>query len=201
MNPFAAGAALEISTEFYNKYYHDTAPRKLLLGINPGRHGAGRTGVPFTDSKRLESILSIDARGIRTHEPSSIFIYALIQEWGGAEAFYREFYINSPLPLGLLRITQRGTQVNANYYDTPALQRTTQPFIVSSIERYTTMPLRTDVVWCLGQGKNYSSLKKLNAEKNYFQQLIPLPHPRYIVQYKSKEMRAYIQAMAQRLTA
>ena len=39
---------------FYTKYYSDTSPRTLLLGINPGRYGASLTGVGFTDPVLME---------------------------------------------------------------------------------------------------------------------------------------------------
>lgn len=56
MNPFRENTeALRISSEFYRKYYSDNNPRHIILGINPGRFGSGVTGVPFTDTKRLES--------------------------------------------------------------------------------------------------------------------------------------------------
>ena len=55
MNPFQENpVVLDISSTFYKKYYGDDQPRHLILGINPGRHGAGLTGVPFTDPKRLK---------------------------------------------------------------------------------------------------------------------------------------------------
>ncbi len=55
------------------KYYHDFNQRKFMIGINPGRHGAGVTGVPFTDTKRLESVCGIKMESAHTHE--IIFVY------------------------------------------------------------------------------------------------------------------------------
>ncbi len=199
MNPFANGLALEISREFYLKYYHDGRPRAMILGINPGRHGAGRTGVPFTDSQRLEGVLGIAARGLQTYEPSAVFIYKLIALWGGAASFCGSFYINSPLPLGLLRINQRGQAVNSNYYDSRALQERTQPFIIQSMNSYLEMAIQQDVAWVLGQGKNYLFLDRLNSQHHWFKRLVPLPHPRYVVQYKRRDMDSYLQHYRQSL--
>jgi len=56
MNPFRGENSVlinKLTSEFYLKYYSDDNPRKLILGINPGRLGAGATGIPFTDTKRL----------------------------------------------------------------------------------------------------------------------------------------------------
>src|SRR4051812_19822936 len=79
MNPFEeSGQATGIATAFYRKYYYDNEPRYVILGINPGRFGAGLTGVPFTDPKRLLSACNISYEGKVTHEPSSVFIYEMI---------------------------------------------------------------------------------------------------------------------------
>ena len=79
MNPFKENKeALEISSTFYTKYYNDHEQRRLILGINPGRFGAGVTGIPFTDTKRLEEKCGIKFNGITTHETSSVFVYDMI---------------------------------------------------------------------------------------------------------------------------
>ena len=59
MNPYKDAAAWALTEQFYPKYYNDHRPRALIFGINPGRHGAGVTGIPFTDPIRLESICGI----------------------------------------------------------------------------------------------------------------------------------------------
>ena len=60
LNPYLNNPETMIVMEqFYQKYYNDNCQRKFLVGINPSRHGAGVTGVPFTDTKRLESVCGI----------------------------------------------------------------------------------------------------------------------------------------------
>lgn len=199
MNPFAQGEALPISTDFYRKYYSDTQPRRIILGINPGRLGAGLTGVPFTDSHRLADPLNLDARGIKTHEPSSVFVYEVVSAWGGAEAFYRDFYINSPLPLGLLQKNPRDNWVNCNYYEKKPLTQAVQPLIDDTMQCYMDMPVQRDVAWCLGMDKNYKYLKWLNAERGYFGEIVPLPHPRYVIQYKTRYMKEYVKEFVAKL--
>ena len=105
----------EIMQLFYNRYYNDHNPRKLILGINPGRFGAGVTGIPFTDTRRLEEECQISFPEIKTHEPSSVFIYEVIKAFGGPERFYSEFFITSLVPLGLTQ-EKKGRAVNFNYY-------------------------------------------------------------------------------------
>ncbi|MEO8734074.1 MAG: DUF4918 domain-containing protein, partial [Flavobacteriales bacterium] len=49
---------------FHRQYYSDERPRILMLGINPGRLGAGSTGICFTDTKRCEGDLGIPVEGM-----------------------------------------------------------------------------------------------------------------------------------------
>ena len=79
LNPFE-GASQEQNNAlegFYGKFYSDNKPRNLILGINPGRLGAGATGIPFTDTKRLLKC-GIPFNSFSTHEPSSVFVYEAI---------------------------------------------------------------------------------------------------------------------------
>jgi len=193
MNPFAENFhALAVSSAFYQKYYNDTQPRKLILGINPGRHGAGVTGIPFTDTKRLTEFCDLSIPAISTHEISSVFIYEVIQQYGGVSKFYQDYYINSISPLGFVIKDKKGREKNYNYYDSKDLQKTLKTFIIKSIKAQLTFGIDTENCYCLGTGKNYAYLSALNDEMGFFKNIIPLEHPRYIMQYKSKQRPFYI---------
>ena len=193
MNPFAENEqALELSSEFYRKYYSDNKVRRLILGINPGRYGAGVTGVPFTDTKRLAEKCGIAFNGVITHEPSSVFIYDVIDAYGGPERFYSDFYINSPSPLGFVKTNDKGREVNFNYYDSKKLETAVFPYMLKYIEAHIATGIDTEVAYCLGSGKNYKTLDKINREYGYFGKMIPLEHPRFIMQYRSKQKLHYI---------
>src|ERR1700740_3329374 len=113
MNPFRESEqAMAISETFYRKYYNDNNKRHLILGINPGRFGAGLTGIPFTDTKRLVSECHISYEGKISHETSSVFVYESIEGFGGVKAFYSKFYINSLCPLGFTIIDEKGKEKN-----------------------------------------------------------------------------------------
>lgn len=193
MNPFEENlTALATSSEFYQKYYADQKPRRLILGINPGRHGAGVTGIPFTDTKRLEAICKINFAGKSTHEPSSVFVYEVIKAYGGPEKFYQDIYINSVCPLGFVIQDEKGREKNYNYYDSKALTQAVEPFIIKSIQAQIDFGLRRDTCFCLGSNKNFKYLKKLNEKHQFFDQVIPLEHPRYVIQYRNKHMATYV---------
>jgi hypothetical protein len=193
MNPFRDNkGALEVSSLFYKKYYDDDQARHLILGINPGRFGAGLTGVPFTDPKRLEEKCGIPFPGPKAHEPSSVFVYDVVDAYGGAKLFYQRFYINSVCPLGFVRMTEKGA-VNYNYYDSKPLTAATLPFILDSLRKHIALGVHTDVCFCFGTGKNYRFLEQLNREYRFFRRIIPLEHPRYVMQYKAKSKQMYIE--------
>ncbi|MDF3026030.1 MAG: hypothetical protein K0S23_337 [Fluviicola sp.] len=192
MNPYLDNPeTMEVMQQFYQKYYSDSEQRKFIIGINPSRHGAGVTGVPFTDTKRLESVCGIKMQSAHTHEISSVFIYDLIVGYGGAESFYKQFYINSPFPLAIIRRTKDGNWLNANYYDDPALFETVKDFMLASLKNHIAMGLDTSEVFVLGK-KNADFIRKLNKEAKLFDRLTILEHPRFIQQYKLKEKQQYI---------
>ncbi|WP_285270329.1 SMUG2 DNA glycosylase family protein [Kaistella rhinocerotis] len=192
MNPFLDNPeTLAVMQQFYEKFYHDNRGRKFIIGINPSRHGAGVTGVPFTDTKRLESACGIKMDSARTHEVSSVFIYDMIEAFGGAEQFYSEFYINSPFPLAITRHTKNGIYLNANYYDDKKLFGCVEDFMVESLKKHIDLGLDTSEVFVLGV-KNAAFLKKINDREKLFGKMTVLEHPRYIQQYKSKEKELYI---------
>ncbi|MDR0421658.1 MAG: SMUG2 DNA glycosylase family protein [Proteiniphilum sp.] len=192
LNPFLENPeTISVMQAFYRKYYSDTVRRKFIIGINPGRHGAGVTGVPFTDTKRLESVCGITMHSAHTHEVSSLFIYDMIAAYGGAESFYGRFYINSPFPLAIIRETGDGTRLNANYYDDRTLFEKLTPFMLESLRKHIAVGLDTSEVYILGK-KNADFIRRLNRDGKLFDRMTVLEHPRYIQQYRSKEKQLYI---------
>lgn len=192
LNPYIDNPeTMEVMRQFYQKFYSDSQTRKFIVGINPSRHGAGVTGVPFTDTKRLESVCGIKMESAHTHEISSVFMYDMIQQFGGATAFYKQFYINSPFPLAIVRKTKEGNWLNANYYDDNNLFEMVKDFMILTLKKHISLGLDTSEVYVLGK-KNAIFIQKLNKDAHLFDQLKVLEHPRYIQQYKSKEKQLYI---------
>jgi hypothetical protein len=191
MNPYAESPeAWKVSELFYRKFYADEAPRKLILGINPGRHGAGATGIPFTDPKRLTEV-DIPWNGPISHEPSSVYVYDMIRAYGGPETLYRRYFINSVSPLGYTIRNKAGKDVNFNYYDTPALFKKVLPFIHANLGQLGSMGFDMDKVFVLGV-KNAKCLEQINKKGKYFGELVVLEHPRYIMQYQLRAKSFFI---------
>ena len=194
MNPFKGdGDILNVSSTFYQKYYKDNNPRHLILGINPGRFGAGVTGIPFTDTKRLKNECGLSYSGKETHEPSSVFVYEVIEAYGGVEKFYNDFYINSISPLGFTISDEKGNEKNYNYYDSKELTEKMFPFMVDNIYKQIALGMETDICFCFGTGKNEKFLRLLNDKYGFFKNIVALEHPRFVMQYKSKSKPDYIE--------
>lgn len=187
IDPFDSEATVRVFTAFYAKYFDDNKPRRFLLGINPGRHGAGVTGIPFTDPKILTDICEIQNDFAQKHELSAIFVYEVIAALGGAKDFYSKYYINSVCPLGFLT-----NGINCNYYDDKALYKATKQHIIAGLRAQIAIGMLTDRAYCLGNGKNYKFLSKLNDEYQFFDEVVPLPHPRWVMQYRRKKLAEYI---------
>ena len=193
MNPFKENKiAIATAKSFYKKFYSDNNPRHIILGINPGRFGAAITGVPFTDSHRLIKDCGINFEGNPTRELSSVFIYEMIAAFGGPEKFYSQLYINSVCPLGFTSNKKNGKDLNYNYYDSTELTAAVYDFIIENIKKQIKLGIETDICFCFGTGKNEKFLRKLNDEYHFFQKIVALEHPRFIMQYKLKSKLVYI---------
>lgn len=187
MNPYAHERVCHYVRAFLDTFYSDNAPRTLVFGINPGRFGAGITGVTFTDPVALADECGIPNDMPRRRELSSIFVYDVINRLGGPRAFYSRCFLTAAAPLGF---TKRG--LNYNYYDDPALRRAVTPFVVSSMRRQIEIGGRRDHAIVFGLGENYRFLERLNDEHGFFQHLHALEHPRYILQYRRKRVTEYL---------
>ena len=188
LDPYSSPDTLKISSQFYTKYYSDQKPRIFILGINPGRFGAGVTGVPFTDPINLEEHCGIKNERDKRHELSSIFVYEFINAFGGATKFYKKFFITAVCPLGF---TSEGK--NINYYDDRKLQNAVEPFIISKMNQQLKFPAYQNVALILGEGKNYKYFSGINNTHNFFDHLVALPHPRFILQYRRKKTSEYVE--------
>jgi hypothetical protein len=187
MNPYTVPRIRRYVREFLQRYFDDNEPRVLVFGINPGRFGAGITGVTFTDPIALADLCGIANDLPRRRELSSIFIYDFVERFRGVHAFYRRFFLTAASPLGF---TREGR--NLNYYDDPRLARAVTPFITHAIERQIALGGRRDHAIVLGRGANMEFMSRLNDEQGFFQEIHPLEHPRAIMQYRRKRLEYYL---------
>ena len=191
---------LRLMEQFYHKFYADHHRRRFIVGINPGRHGAGTTGIPFTDSKRLKSLCGIESDLPATHEVSAHFVYDMIEAYGGVHAFYGDIYIQSMFPLALVREGNRGGWVNCNYYDDPRLIEALMPYMRRQLKKQVAFGVDRSTAYVLGK-KNAKYFEILNKKEHLFDKMIVLAHPRYIQQYRSRDKELFIDEYIRALKA
>jgi hypothetical protein len=186
-SPLEKTETKEIGRIFYSQFFNDTERRVFVFGINPGRFGSGVTGINFTDPVALETYCGIPNDFPKRRELSSEFIYSFIEKWGGAEKFYRQFYLTALCPVGFLY-----DGLNYNFYDSKELLKIVEPFIVETLKKQIAMGAH-DTAILFGTGKNQAFFTKLNTKHHFFKKVYVLEHPRYIMQYKRKYIEEYLE--------
>lgn len=195
LHPQASEEVMQVVESFYKKYYSDNNPRQLLFGINPGRFGAGTTGVNFTGPKQLTEYCGIPHPFGKRSELSAEFIYEMIMAYGGPEKFYGRFFITSVSPLGYIK-----NGINLNYYDDRALAVSLRPWIIKMIKKQLEFCGHHKACICIGGEKNFKYFNTINESSNFFERIIPLPHPRFIMQYRRKFIKDYVEGYLEALT-
>ena len=99
------------ANKYYERFYLTNFPKIVLCGINPGRLGAGKTGIPFMDFNSLSKIFP----GINRNdsERSANFIFKIIENFG-FDIFFKNFYITNFSFFGFIKGNN-----NLNYFKLP----------------------------------------------------------------------------------
>lgn len=185
-NPYESIDVKRIIKKFFEKYFNDYNERIFIFGINPGRFGGGLTGISFTDPVVLKEECGIENNLGSQRELSSKFIYKFINKLGGAEKFYKKYYITALYPLALLKEGK-----NYNYYDNTVLYNILRPYIIDALKKQIAFGMDRKFTVSLGK-RNFGYLKKINDELGFFKEVRFVEHPRYIMQYKLKNIDSYL---------
>lgn len=186
LNPYSSKEVKEIVRKFFRKFYDDDNERIFIIGINPGRFGGGLTGISFTDPVALREQCGIENNLGNQKELSSKFIYSVANRFGGVEKFFSKVFLTALYPFALLK---KGK--NYNYYDDKVLTEYLKSEIVKNIKSQIKFGAYRDFAILLGK-KNAIYFEPLNSEYKFFKKIIVVEHPRYIMQYKLKQMNDYI---------
>lgn len=191
--PYGQKEVQECVSSFADKYYAGSHDRTFLFGINPGRFGAGVTGVSFTDPVQMNRI-GVENDFDQRAELSSQFIYEMIDALGGAEPFYNSFYIGSVCPLGFVKDGK-----NLNYYDEKPLETALTDWITEQIEAQIDFGANREIAYSIGKGKNLKFLEKLNKQHGWFKRIDTIPHPRWVMQYRRKQKPQILESIIEKL--
>lgn len=101
----------DVMKQFEQQFYADGYPKVVLCGINPGRLGAGKTGIPFIDFASLSKMIpGIDRND---SERSASFFFDVVQSIG-VKTFYQHFYVTNVSWIGFQQNNR-----NVNYDQLP----------------------------------------------------------------------------------
>ena len=89
------------------------------------------------------------------------------------------------------RLTLLKDGLNYNYYDEIRFFFTLKPAIIECLKSQIGFGAEKNIVICLGR-KNSKYLNEINKEYHFFNNIIVLDHPRYIMQYKLKSLDKYL---------
>jgi hypothetical protein len=99
--------------DFHKKYIEPNSPKIVMCGINPGRLGAGVTGIPFIDTLSLSKL--VPNINNPKSEKSAKFFFSIIEEIGVNE-FYKNVHVTNMSWFGFYNID---TGKNVNYNSLP----------------------------------------------------------------------------------
>ena len=192
VNPYKKERIIKIVEVFYNKYFDDNHNRYLILGASPARRGTSATGIPFEDEEHIYKLTGESINNFYINKNSSNFLYDVMENYGGIDKFYSDFFLEFVCPLGIVNINNKNNEVNVNYYENRKLQSYLNDFIKKSLDELIKIGINREVCYCIGSGENYQYLLKLNEENHYFKRIVALEHPRYIMQYNKDKTAFYM---------
>ena len=165
--------------KFYDYFYKDKYPKIVLCGINPGRYGAGKTGIPFIDFETLKNIFRTifgESDIIPESERSAQFIKNVIERFeGGYINFFQKVYLTNYSFIGFIKENR-----NYNYFE---LQEELKSFI-DEMFVYEMNIVNPEIIIPLSVTVE-ESLNKVESLKSCLKPR--LPHPYYCSFRKTNE--------------
>lgn len=195
LNPYENTGVRFVVKKFYENFYNDERERIFIIGINPGRFGGGLTGIAFTDPVALRENCGIENDLGYRKELSSKFLYTVAQRFGGIEKFFSSVFLTALYPFAIIKGGK-----NYNYYDEKSLAETLKDEIVQNIKLQIKFGAKREFAILLGR-KNAEFFSPINEKHRFFSKIFVLEHPRYIMQYKLKQIESYIKKYIETIRA
>lgn len=158
---------IKLVQRYYQTFYPTQEKRVVLCGINPGRNGAGKTGIPFIDFSGASHLLS--GIGQNDREQSAQFILSIINAIE-SNIFHKNVYMTNISWFGFIK---EGRNLNYNRLPSPLPTTFTESFIAEMdiVQPKIIVPLSIEVE---------KTLKQMKKDKRLNYRLAPrLPHPYY----------------------
>ncbi len=168
--------------EFHKKYIQPNSPKIVMCGINPGRKGAGITGIPFIDTYSLSKMLP-DIINPKS-EKSAKFFFSIIEEFG-IDKFYKNIHFTNMSWLGFYKL-DNGINVNYN-----SLSEEIQNYLIDKFVEEMDF-INPEVIIPIGDIVNWELLFNLKEKNRLKAEIGPrLYHPAY----RLVERKTYIETL------
>jgi len=194
LDPYRDPEVRRVVNLFARSAYAGEQTRTAIWGINPGRFGAGVTGLSFTDPYVLTEVLGFETSISGRREISAEFIWNVVDAYGGPTAFFRDFYLSALSPLGYVRGGR-----NVNFYDDPDFLDRISPQILSWVRQQQGAGLQADRCVVLGTGRLREVMEQRLRPHLDYTTVEYLEHPRFIMQYRRRQMEEYVDKYVQTL--
>lgn len=170
--------------EFYARYYLQGFPKTVVCGLNPGRLGAGKTGIPFVDFASLSQL--VDGVDRRDPERSATFFHGVVSHMNPT-TFYQSFFVTNVSWVGFMKDGK-----NANY---DVLPLEAQAFIYDRFREEMEL-VSPERILSISKPV-HTTIKSLFSKK--FDTSICLPHPNWCAFPKNCEAakEEYIKTLSQ----
>ncbi|HCN83894.1 MAG TPA: hypothetical protein DIT07_09790 [Sphingobacteriaceae bacterium] len=166
--------------EFHKRYVQSNSPKVVICGINPGRFGAGKTGIPFIDFNSLSQMLPNIEK--KEAEKSAKFFFSIVQEFG-VDTFYQKFHVTNMSWYGFYHLK---TRKNINYNNLPT---EIQNLLIDKFLEEMRF-INPDVIIPVGDIVNWELLCNPNVKSRLTAKIAPrLYHPAYRLVDKKTYMK------------
>jgi hypothetical protein len=76
-----------------------------------------------------------------------------------------------------------------------------QPYMIKSLKAQIEIGALRKVAFSMGKGQNYHYLKSINEKNKLFDEIRPLPHPRWVMQYRLKNKQKFINEYVEKISS
>ena len=82
---------------------------------------------------------------------------------------------------------------NINYYEMKNWRNDLLPAVEKELEKHLSWNVNRSKVISIGRGENAKVLKEINDRRGWFEEVVALPHPRWILQYRRKRKDEFLE--------
>lgn len=180
-----------VHMDFLDEFYkHTQQKRNLIIGINPGKDGANKTSIAFTDPYNAREYLNLNLENVQNRENSSSRLYPLfLKEFDNdMKAFFNIFHLTNLYPFGATIPGVRGIK-NMKFEHLKKIPHFKE--VVDTHLKGLVSIFKPDIIIAVG-GNVYSEVRRHLKENNNGDVIvIQAIHPAYASKFNDTEKKRW----------